>query len=132
MRAPRGRDGVVSEPVMLQRGGSKDSALALQALFDDPHYEVAGLLASFTQAQDRLTMHGAWREPVEAQAEALGQALNSAFLDRLPEDVDPCGEHGEHRSFVHAGPLFQHPIDVRFGKTVARDGHCCQDLIPGA
>ena len=230
--ASAARVGAVSEPVVLQWSGGKDSALALQALLADPRYAVAGLLASFSDAYDRVTMHGVRRALIEAQAEALhlsltpihlppepangvydarmreilgslqdqgistiatgdvsledvrqyreerlheigmalltplwgsahealvrrfiddgfeavtvcvsaqhldasflGQALDEAFLARLPADADPCGENGEYHSFVHDGPLFASPIAVELGEVVARNGHCYQDLIPGS
>lgn len=218
---------------MLQWSGGKDSALALQALLADPAYDVVGLLASFSEAYDRVTMHGVRRALLEAQAEALGltltpiylpsdasndvydarmrhtlsslradegvstiatgdvfledvrqyreqrlcevgmalvtplwgkdaralvrrfikdgfqavtvcvseqhldesflgQSLDAAFLERLPEVTDPGGENGEYHSFVHDGPLFARSIDVQLGEVVARNGHYYQDLIPGA
>lgn len=53
---------------------------------------------------------------VVVDAGVLGQAdvgvpLDRAFIDRLPDGVDPCGEFGEYHSFVHDGPLFASPID---------------------
>lgn len=222
----------MSEPVVLQWSGGKDSVLALQALLVDPKYDVAGVLTSFSEAYDRVTMHGVRRALIETQAEALGLSLtpiylpcepsndvydarmretlaslsdqgittiatgdvfladvrqyreerlreigmhlltplwgrdsqqlvqgfiadgfqavtvcvsaqhldesflgltlDDAFLARLPEDADPCGENGEYHSFVHDGPPFASSIDVQLGEIVARNGHCYQDLTPGA
>jgi diphthamide synthase (EF-2-diphthine--ammonia ligase) len=62
----------------------------------------------------------------------LGHPLDHALLCRLPQGVDPGGENGEYHSFVHDGPLFASPIAVELGEVVARNGHCYQDLIPGA
>lgn len=222
----------MSEPVVLQWSGGKDSALALEALTSDRGADVVGLLVSHSDADDRVTMHGVRRELVDAQAQALGQPLvpmtlptdasnavyearlrdalsdvmdrgistvatgdvflddvrqyredrlgeigmalwtplwgedsatlvgrfadagfkavtvcvsaehldarflgqplDRTFLDRLPPGIDPCGEHGEHHSFVYDGPRFAWPIDVRLGEIVSSNGHWYQDLIPGA
>lgn len=42
--------------------------------------------------------------------EFVGNAIDRAFLARLPTGLDPCGELGEFHSFVHDGPLFRTPI----------------------
>lgn len=43
--------------------------------------------------------------------EHVGARLDRAFIDRLPEGVDPCGEFGEYHSFAYDGPLFDSPIE---------------------
>ena len=43
------------------------------------------------------------------------------MLDGLPPYVDPCGENGEFHTFVFAGPMFTHSLDIEIGETVARD-----------
>lgn len=47
----------------------------------------------------------------------VGRAYDEAFLQDLPSDVDPCGEHGAFHTFVTDGPPFQHPVDVSRGET---------------
>jgi diphthamide synthase (EF-2-diphthine--ammonia ligase) len=93
-----------------------------------------------------------WGRPTRALAEemiALGQkavltcvdprTLPSAFAGRsfdaklladLPASVDPCGENGEFHSFAWDGPAFVHPVPVRVGEVVLRDGFVFADLIP--
>lgn len=41
-----------------------------------------------------------------------GRPYNEAFLDDLPDEVDPCGEHGAFHTFVTDGPPFQGPVPV--------------------
>ncbi|HVV48908.1 MAG TPA: ATP-binding protein [Polyangia bacterium] len=41
----------------------------------------------------------------------VGVPIDRAFVDRLPEGADPCGEFGEYHSFVYDGPLFDRPIE---------------------
>jgi uncharacterized protein (TIGR00290 family) len=57
-----------------------------------------------------------------------GRTFDQAFLSDLPATVDPCGENGEFHSFAHAGPMFNHPISVRLGEVVDRDGFVFADL----
>jgi uncharacterized protein (TIGR00290 family) len=59
-----------------------------------------------------------------------GREFDTALLNDLPEGVDPCGEKGEFHSFVHAGPMFAHPIAVITGETVVRDGFAYADVVP--
>lgn len=61
-----------------------------------------------------------------------GRAFDESLLADLPHGVDPCGENGEFHTFVHAGPIFNHPILVRPGEIVLRENrfwYC--DLLPG-
>jgi len=45
--------------------------------------------------------------------EFCGREFNANFLADLPSGVDACGENGEFHTFVHDGPLFNRPLDVR-------------------
>jgi len=60
-----------------------------------------------------------------------GRAFDDRLLNELPASVDPCGENGEFHTFVHDGPIFEHPIGIVRGEVVRRDGrftYC--DLLP--
>ncbi len=46
----------------------------------------------------------------------------SALLRDLPPGCDPCGEHGEFHTLVHAGPMLAAPLSIDTGETVLRDG----------
>jgi diphthamide synthase (EF-2-diphthine--ammonia ligase) len=63
-------------------------------------------------------------------ASFAGRCFDSALLDALPGDADPCGENGEFHSFVSAGPMLKGPIAVRRGDTIERDGFAYVDLLP--
>lgn len=41
-----------------------------------------------------------------------GRDFNRAFIEKLPADVDPCGEDGEFHTFVFDGPGFKNPLFV--------------------
>ena len=58
-----------------------------------------------------------------------GRRFDNALFSELPPDVDPCGENGEFHSFVAAGPMFTHPVEVVCGETVVRDGFAYADLM---
>jgi len=57
-----------------------------------------------------------------------GRSFDAAFLDDLPEGVDPCGENGEFHTFAWAGPMFAAPVAVVPGPVVERDGFHFADL----
>ena len=49
-----------------------------------------------------------------------GRLIDRSFLNDLPPDVDPCGEHGEFHSFCYDGPIFSKPIEVSTGELIYR------------
>jgi uncharacterized protein (TIGR00290 family) len=61
-----------------------------------------------------------------------GREFDERFLADLPSGADPCGENGEFHSFAWDGPMFRHPIAVRGGEVVRRDGFVFADLLPAA
>lgn len=63
--------------------------------------------------------------------EFAGCDFDGEFLNRLPSNVDPCGERGEFHSFAYDGPMFQRPIAIRSGEIMERDGFIFADLHPG-
>ena len=67
--------------VLLSWSGGKDSALALQALRNDPKVEVAGLLTSVTREYERISVHGVRRALLERQAEQVKLPLFTIELD---------------------------------------------------
>lgn len=42
--------------------------------------------------------------------ELAGREYDHAFLDALPDAVDPCGENGEFHTFVYDAELFARPV----------------------
>lgn len=59
-----------------------------------------------------------------------GRDYDRALLADLPAGVDPCGENGEFHTFVHDGPGFAAPLQVRTGEVVERDGFVFSDVLP--
>lgn len=51
----------------------------------------------------------------------LGCEINEAFINRLPEGVDPCGENGEFHTFCFDGPIFSHPIPFEKSESVFKE-----------
>ena len=68
--------------------------------------------------------------PKQLDRSFAGRTFDSSLLADLPAGVDPCGENGEFHSFAHTGPMFNHPIAVRVGDIVDRDGFVFADLLP--
>ncbi|MGN6557646.1 MAG: ATP-binding protein [Solirubrobacterales bacterium] len=68
-------------------------------------------------------------DPSQLDPSFVGRPFDEALLADLPPDVDPCGENGEFHTFVHAGPIFDEPIEVELGEVAMRDGFAFQDLF---
>jgi uncharacterized protein (TIGR00290 family) len=69
-------------------------------------------------------------DPRQLDAAYAGRPFDRDLLADLPSGVDPCGENGEFHTFVHAGPGFAAPLDVRVGEVVERDGFVFADVLP--
>ncbi|MCP4621650.1 MAG: adenine nucleotide alpha hydrolase [Bradyrhizobium sp.] len=69
-------------------------------------------------------------DPRRLAREFAGSEFDQAFLDALPDDVDPCGENGEFHSFAHAGPMFTSSVPIIVGETVEREGFVFTDVMP--
>ncbi|MHB1435714.1 MAG: Dph6-related ATP pyrophosphatase [Thermoplasmata archaeon] len=67
-------------------------------------------------------------DPRKIPGTLAGRRFDRSLLADLPADADPCGEHGEFHTCVTAAPFFAHPIRVRPGPVVARDGLVFADL----
>ena len=68
--------------------------------------------------------------PKQLDRSFAGRTFDASLLADLPAGVDSCGENGEFHSFAHTGPMFSHPIAVRVGEIVDRDGFTFADLLP--
>ncbi len=63
-------------------------------------------------------------------AEFSGRTFDRAFVDDLPEEVDPCGENGEFHTLVTAGPMFSHRINVERGEQRVDGRFVFTDFLP--
>jgi diphthamide synthase (EF-2-diphthine--ammonia ligase) len=68
-------------------------------------------------------------DPRVLEATFAGRDFDGALLADLPPTVDPCGERGEFHTFAWDGPMFHHPVPVRRGEVVERDGFVFADLV---
>ena len=69
-------------------------------------------------------------DPKSLAPSFAGRDFDAALLADLPSTVDPCGERGEFHSFAWDGPPFSHPIPMKRGEVVTRDGFVFADLLP--
>jgi uncharacterized protein (TIGR00290 family) len=69
-------------------------------------------------------------DPRQLARSFAGREFDAQLLGDLPASVDPCGENGEFHSFAYDGPMFSHPVAVRSGEVVERDGFVFADLLP--
>ena len=68
-------------------------------------------------------------DPRQLPESFAGREFDAQFLADLPSHVDPCGERGEFHTFAYDGPMFRHPVPVRLGEIVKRDGFVFADLL---
>lgn len=68
-------------------------------------------------------------DPSQLDPSFVGRPFDEALLAELPPGVDPCGENGEFHTFVHAGPIFDAPIEVELGEVAVRGGFAFQDVL---
>lgn len=101
-----------------------------------PHYPLFG---SDTAALARTMIAGGLRATLccvdtqQLDPAFAGRAFDAGLLAALPDGVDPCGENGEFHTCVAAGPFFTHPLALRSGETVLRDGRFAYtDFVPVA
>jgi uncharacterized protein (TIGR00290 family) len=70
-------------------------------------------------------------EAARTRPEWLGQPLTHTLLDAfVTAGIDPCGERGEYHTLVTDGPRFAHPLPIRLGEIVSRDGFTQIDVQP--
>ena len=75
--------------------------------------------------------HLACVDTTQLDARFAGRRFDDSLIAELPAGVDPCGERGEFHTFVSAGPIFAHAIEVACGDVVLRDGRFAYcDILP--
>lgn len=74
----------MSERIIVGWSGGKDSMMALDALRQD--YEIAALVANFSESSRRLVTHGVPQRLIERQADALGLTLHPVYLPDSPQN----------------------------------------------
>ncbi len=126
----------MSKRVLLSWSSGKDSAWTLHLLRQQPGVEVLGLLTTFNEAADRVSMHAVRRELVEAQATAAGLPLwpvplpwpcsNAAYEERMLLVIGRTREEGiTHVAF---GDLFLE--DIRAYRVRQLSGTGIEPLFP--
>ena len=70
----------MTEPIVLCFSGGKDSVMALHELRRGGEFQVVELLATVTDAYDRVSMHGVRRTLLRAQAASLGLAVTEVVV----------------------------------------------------
>jgi uncharacterized protein (TIGR00290 family) len=101
--------------------------LEMQAVF--PLWQRDTLELAREMIDAGLVAHLVCVDPKKLDASFAGRRFDHALLADLPTGVDPCGENGEFHTFVSAGPMFDHPIEVVNGPIVEREGFVFADLM---
>lgn len=122
--------------VLLSWSSGKDSAWALHVLRQQDDVEIVGLLSSFNEAADRVSMHAVRRELTLAQADAAGLPLwpvmlpwpcsNEAYEERMRQAIGRAKAEGiTHIAF---GDLFL--TDIRDYRVRQMAGTGIEPLFP--
>jgi uncharacterized protein (TIGR00290 family) len=98
-----------------------------KALFPLWARDTTALAHEFIEAGFKATL--VCVDPRQLDPAFVGRPFDGSLLSDLPPNADPCGENGEFHTFVHAGPIFDEPIEVELGEVVMRDGFAFQDLL---
>ena len=106
-------------------------ALGWTPLFPLWGMDTAALASEFVRAGYRAILTCV--DTTQLAPEFAGREFDVSLLAELPAGVDPCGERGEFHTCVYAGPIFSHPLPVRVGERVRRDGRFeyCDVTIDG-
>ena len=92
-------------------------ALGATALFPLWQRDTAWLARRFLERDYRAVVTSI--DTTRLNASFAGRTYDEAFLDDLPDAVDPCGEHGAFHTFVTDGPPFRREIPVAVGAAEA-------------
>jgi len=106
----------------------KLAGTGLRPLFPIWNTDTASLAREMVASGLKATL--ACVDPKALDATFAGREFDAALLADLPPTVDPCGERGEFHTFAWDGPMFRHPVPVRRGEVVERDGFVFADLVP--
>ena len=104
------------------------AAAGIAPLFPLWGRDTATLAADMVRSGVRATV--VCVDPAQMDESFCGRDFDAAFLEALPAEVDPCGEHGEFHTFAWDGPAFSEPVFVERGEIVRRDGFVFADLRP--
>lgn len=69
-------------------------------------------------------------DPAQLPASFAGRLFDASLFADLPNEADPCGEHGEFHTLVYDCPGFSSPIEVTIGEVLERDGFVFCDVQP--
>lgn len=47
------------------------------------------------------------------QKKQVGEIITYDFINKLAEDIDPCGENGEYHTYCYEGYIFKTPISIK-------------------
>ncbi|WP_243304187.1 hypothetical protein [Geothrix oryzisoli] len=106
----------------------KLAGTGLRPLFPIWNSDTAALAQAMVAAGLKATLTCV--DPRALDPSFAGRAFDAQLLADLPAPVDPCGERGEFHTFAWDGPMFRHPVPVRRGEVVERDGFVFADLAP--
>lgn len=102
--------------------------IAMKGVFPVWHRDTRRLARRFVELGFRAVT--CCVDPKRLSEDFCGVPFDSEFLDRIPKNVDPCGENGEFHTFVFDGPLFAKPVGFDVGRVVLRGGFYFADLVP--
>ena len=64
----------------------------------------------------------------ERLGEFVGKVMDETLIQKLPADVDVCGENGEFHTFAFEGPVFKNAIPYTLGEKVFKSYSAPQNV----
>ncbi|MFL6264057.1 MAG: ATP-binding protein [Thermoanaerobaculia bacterium] len=104
------------------------AALGLTPIFPVWGLDTAELARDFLSLGFRAVLVCVDSEALDPPFVGLGRAFDESLLRDLPPGVDPCGENGEFHTFVHAGPIFREPVEIKLGRVEGRGRFWYRDV----
>lgn len=114
-------------PALLSWSGGKDAAWTLHAARMRGDLEIVGLLTTFTEGHDRVSMQGIRRDVLHAQARATGLPLVEAWIPQAAGNATYEAAFGD--ALAEASRCWPEVRDIAFGDLFLADIKAYRDAL---
>ncbi len=114
-------------PALLSWSGGKDAAWTLHAARMHGELEIVGLLTTFTEGHDRVSMQGIRRDVLHAQARATGLPLVEAWIPQAATNAAYEAAFGD--ALAEASRRWPGVREIAFGDLFLADIRAYRDAL---